>query len=169
MKAFRMLLVVGLFSIVGGSAYGREDEGIDAEALKAARELSAIVSKDTLAQMSAQMSSLVWPDVEQKLRARQTISAEQVTSLRTEFERIQLEFLSKLMESAPVIYARHFTASELRELIAFYRTPIGKKALSVLPQISKEVMALLMPQIPRLQSEVIRSFAKILRKQGLTI
>jgi len=169
MRVFQVFLIVGLSSVFSGGTNALADAGVDPEALKAARELSAIVSKDTLVQVCAQMSSLVWPDVERKLTAKQTISAEQVTSLRAEFERIQLDFMSRIMDDAPVVYAHHFTASELRELIAFYRTPIGKKAISVLPQVTTEIMALIMPQLPKIQGEVMKSFGKILRKHGLTI
>ena len=115
------------------------------------------------------MAAGLRPDIEEKLRAKQTFAAEQATSLRQEFERIQFDFLSKLMGDAPVIYARHFTASELRELTDFYRAPIGKKALSVLPQVTTELMALMMPRLPNLQQEVMQAFGKILRKHGLTI
>jgi hypothetical protein len=39
------------------------------------------------------------------------------------------------------IYDRHFTADELRELLAFYRTPIGHKLLAEQPAIAQEAMA----------------------------
>lgn len=38
------------------------------------------------------------------------------------------------------IYARHFTAAELRELIAFHQTPIGQRLIELQPQISRESM-----------------------------
>lgn len=38
------------------------------------------------------------------------------------------------------IYARHFSAAELRELIAFHRTPIGQRLIELQPQISRESM-----------------------------
>lgn len=38
------------------------------------------------------------------------------------------------------IYARHFTASELRELIAFHQTPIGQRLIELQPRISQESM-----------------------------
>ncbi|WP_437335293.1 DUF2059 domain-containing protein [Sorangium sp. So ce394] len=37
------------------------------------------------------------------------------------------------------IYAGKFTADELKELIKFYGTPVGKKAAKLLPEISGEV------------------------------
>lgn len=38
------------------------------------------------------------------------------------------------------IYEKHFTQDEIRELIAFYRSPIGTKMISVLPQLTQESM-----------------------------
>jgi uncharacterized protein len=37
-----------------------------------------------------------------------------------------------------VVYDRHFTTSELRQLIAFYKTPIGRKLLDEQPAIAQE-------------------------------
>lgn len=36
------------------------------------------------------------------------------------------------------IYARHFTADEMRELRAFYDTPLGKKTLAEMPSLISE-------------------------------
>lgn len=36
------------------------------------------------------------------------------------------------------IYMKHFTERELNHLIEFYESPLGKKSLSVLPQIMEE-------------------------------
>ncbi len=38
------------------------------------------------------------------------------------------------------LYARHFTADEMRQLAAFYRTPVGAKALEKMPQLMGEGM-----------------------------
>jgi len=58
------------------------------------------------------------------------------------------------------LYAERFTAPELRELIAFYRTPLGQKISLILPELMGEVgkkTAALMPE--RLPAA--------LRRQGL--
>ncbi|AZA66528.1 DUF2059 domain-containing protein [Chryseobacterium carnipullorum] len=36
------------------------------------------------------------------------------------------------------IYAKYYTESEIDELIKFYKSPVGKKTISVLPDIMKE-------------------------------
>lgn len=46
----------------------------------------------------------------------------------------------ELINMTAEIYAKHFTAQELDELIAFYKTPIGKKLIEKLPIITSESM-----------------------------
>lgn len=45
------------------------------------------------------------------------------------------------VELAVPIYDKHFSQGEIRELIAFYETPIGRKLTSKLPAITQESMA----------------------------
>ncbi|MFM7407780.1 MAG: DUF2059 domain-containing protein [Cuspidothrix sp.] len=40
------------------------------------------------------------------------------------------------------MYSKYFTNEEIKGIIAFYETPLGKKTLSVLPQISQESTAI---------------------------
>jgi hypothetical protein len=40
-----------------------------------------------------------------------------------------------------VVYDRHFSTDELRQLLAFYRSPIGRKLLDAQPGILRESMA----------------------------
>lgn len=44
----------------------------------------------------------------------------------------------KLIELVIPIYDKHLTAEDVRGLIAFYETPLGRKVVEVLPQISRE-------------------------------
>jgi len=47
--------------------------------------------------------------------------------------------LGKLVEDIGTeLYGKYFTEDELRDLITFYKTPTGKKTLSVLPQLLAE-------------------------------
>jgi hypothetical protein len=38
------------------------------------------------------------------------------------------------------LYARHFTVQEIRQLAAFYKTPVGAKLLTTMPQVMTESM-----------------------------
>lgn len=52
-----------------------------------------------------------------------------------------LERKSDLGDMVVEIYDRHFTTDELRQLLAFYHTPIGQKLLVEQPAIAQEAMA----------------------------
>ncbi|HEY5762958.1 MAG TPA: DUF2059 domain-containing protein [Rhodocyclaceae bacterium] len=45
------------------------------------------------------------------------------------------------MDTMYPVYDLHFTADELRQMIAFNSTPLGQKMLRVLPQVTQEGMA----------------------------
>jgi hypothetical protein len=40
------------------------------------------------------------------------------------------------------LYSKYFTNEEIKQMIAFYQTPLGQKTLSVMPQLSSESAAI---------------------------
>lgn len=46
----------------------------------------------------------------------------------------------KLIDNITDIYARHFTHDDVRGMIAFYETPVGKKVVGVMPNLTQEGM-----------------------------
>ena len=166
-RTIAVLALLALFGAPIGLRPAAAQNAATPESLQAARDLVAVVSKDTMGQLVTQVTAQVWPMLERGLRAKQPdISAAVLADLRKEFERIQFEFISKVMEDAPSIYARHFTTAELRQLLAFYQSPLGEKSLRVLPQITTETMALIMPRMQQLQAQVVEAFTKVLRDRG---
>ena len=84
----------------------------------------AVMSKDTVRQMVVGVTNQVWPSVERAIRSKRSdIDETTLSELRSEFERLQLQYMANVMADAPAIYARHLTAQELRDMTAFYRTP----------------------------------------------
>src|SRR5262245_16807260 len=72
--------------------------------LEAAQELFALMTRDMTGQVVAQLSAQVWPSVETSLRTKNPgINAAVLAELRTEFERIQLQFLAETLKDAPPI------------------------------------------------------------------
>jgi hypothetical protein len=47
--------------------------------------------------------------------------------------------LNQILELAVPAYDRHFSHEEIKELIKFYQTPLGQKAISTLPKLSNEL------------------------------
>jgi hypothetical protein len=46
--------------------------------------------------------------------------------------------IDDLMDQIALVYARHFTGDELRQLATFYRTPVGQKFLQTQPALMQE-------------------------------
>lgn len=59
--------------------------------------------------------------------------------------------LDTMLRETANLYARHFTADELRQITAFYKTPVGVKMLASMPQLMTESMQMgqriVMPRI----------------------
>ncbi len=162
MRSLRIVALVLL--LAGAGSYARADEP-SPEALAAAKELLAILSPDMMKQLTGSITASFWPVVEQKARAEK-IDEATIGELRAEFERIQVAFVTDAMKEAPPIYARHFTADELHQLAAFYRTPTGAKALHEIPQVMGEMTALLVPRLQDVQRQTSEGFSKILKDHG---
>ena len=58
------------------------------------------------------------------------------------------------------LYAKYYTEKELKDLIKFYRTPTGRKAIATLPQLTKEALEqsnqILLPEITQLLKEIMQ-------------
>ena len=55
----------------------------------------------------------------------------------------------EMMQWSAEVYAQRFTGTELKELLAFYRTPVGRKLASKLPEIMGEAgkkVSVVLPQ-----------------------
>jgi hypothetical protein len=50
------------------------------------------------------------------------------------------------------LYAKYFSVSELKDLVAFYKSPTGQRSLDVLPQLTMEAMQMIMSSMqPKIQ------------------
>lgn len=68
--------------------------------------------------------------------------------------------LGKLIEQVSYpIYDKYFTEPELRDILGFYKSSTGKKAIAVLPQVVGDSLSrtneILMPQMTKIMGEII--------------
>jgi len=134
------------------------------DTLAAARELSAIMTGDTVTQMTGAMATQIWPAIEQQLGAK--VDAATLAEIRTEFEHSLAAFTAEVMKDAPETYARHFSAQELRDMVAFYKSPSGAKALREMPKVMADVGSRMAPRMQALQEEMDGRMRAILQKHG---
>jgi hypothetical protein len=159
------ILVAGL----GASAVPASAQNEPApEAVQAAKELFSLVSGPMLNELTGRITSQVWPSLESTIRARNAaIDAATMNELRQEFERVQTTYVAEILDEAPAVYARYFTAQELRDIVAFYHTPLGAKTLKVMPQATADLFALIVPKLQGLDQKIGLAFQTILEKRGL--
>lgn len=59
------------------------------------------------------------------------------------------------------LYARFYTVQEVEQLTAFYKTPLGRKMLATMPQLSAESMAIsqrvLIPRVNAVLEKILRA------------
>jgi hypothetical protein len=72
-----------------------------------------------------------------------------------------------LLEQIVPVYHKHFTHPEIRELLAFYQTPIGRKAILVLPQVVNESMVAGQRWGQALGPEIEKRITAALRREGM--
>jgi hypothetical protein len=74
-----------------------------------------------------------------------------------------------MVERVIPIYDKYFTHSEIRELLAFYQTNIGRKTIDVLPKIVSESMVIGQAWGQSLAPEINRRVEATLKKEGIVI
>ena len=142
----------------------RAEDTPSPETLRAAQELAGIMTRDTIGQMSRALTAQIWPSIEGQFRAK--VDAATLAELKTVFEETLATFTGEVMKDAPAVYARNFTAKELRDMVAFYRTPTGAKALRVMPKVMTDVSAQLAPHLQAFRNDLNARIETVMVKHG---
>jgi len=95
-------------------------------------------------------------------RALDVMSAELSTYFKT-----KLGEPGQFLDLVVPIYDQHFTLAELRQLVAFYESPIGKKAIGEMPAIMQESMAVGQRWGESLAPEIQERLVAALRREKL--
>jgi uncharacterized protein len=74
--------------------------------------------------------------------------------------------LTELMDEVARIYAARFTEQELKEVVAFYKTPAGRKVIVEEPRVLDASMTHAQNWANKLSEEVIGKFRTEMKKKG---
>lgn len=75
--------------------------------------------------------------------------------------------LPAFVDEIAVLYTKHFTIDELRQLNAFYSSPVGQKSASVMPQIMQQSMQMGSAWGQQVAMDVLQKLAPKLRERGI--
>jgi len=171
-RVVRYIIVLGALGLAGALeiapvfSQNAESPGSagSPEALRAAADLMTVMSPQMIGQLSQQMTAAVWPNLETSLKSK--VDAATISDLHDEIERQIAKFTSENMKDAPALYTKYFSAQELNELAAFYRTATGAKALQVMPRLMGEFMTQMLPRMQGFQNELAVSVQNVMKKHG---
>jgi hypothetical protein len=120
------------------AAVSREPKPINPEKEKSIRRLLDLAgTKALMAQAMGQMEKTTRPELEGSLppgEYREKLIEVFFVKFRAKFD------VQKMVELAVPIYDKYFSLEEVQGLIHFYETPLGQKSISVLPQLTAELM-----------------------------
>jgi hypothetical protein len=130
---------------------------------------------DTQSHRIAAENLLIVMEVDKRLQplAEQVVETQlqQNPQLASQREVLQM-FLTRYLDWASVredtitAYTQAFTETELKQLTAFYTTPLGKKASEKMPQLAFIAGQIGLQQVQAHHTELQQMIEKVQRKQG---
>lgn len=112
---------------------------------------NAVLQDPKLRAMSKEQHDKLQPIVEE-------FAKKIFTEFTIEFEK-RVDIKKYLRETSSRLYKKYLTDAEVKDLIAFYKTPTGKKMLEVLPRISADALSgmqeTVLPQVNAIIRETV--------------
>jgi hypothetical protein len=133
------------------------------EALAAAREL--VVTMRTADQLKAVLPVIMKQLKPAIVQNRPEIERDYDAIMPQLLERMS-QRSSEIVDLTAAIYANNFSAEEIRQVTAFYRTPVGQKFLDKLPAITQASMAMGQKWGQSIAVEMRDKIIEELRKRG---
>ena len=155
-------LALGL-ALTGLPAGAQQPKPPSAAAIAAAKEILAMKKASTM--YAAAVPNIVQQTKDQLLQSNlnyQKDLNEVAAKLRTD---LQPRFVEITNEVA-LLYAQNFSEQELKEILAFYKTPAGQKLLKTQPKVIDSSMAFAQTWANKLSDEVIAKMREELKKKG---
>jgi hypothetical protein len=90
---------------------------------------------------------------------------EVAAQLRKDYEPKRAEILNEVSR----IYAQHFTEQELKDLVAFYKTPLGQKMITQEPIALDQSLKAAQDWASKFSDEVLQRFRAEMKKKGYTL
>ena len=134
--------------------------------LAAARDLLQATNTD------AQFATVIPMMFGQLKQSMPTANPKMQQELDQVFEEVQKQFIerrSEVLDQIAVLYARKFTADEMKSLADFYRSPIGQKFIVAVPELTAEAMKMGNVWGRRIGVDAERKVREEMKKRGFDL
>jgi len=165
MRLPRALVVVLTF--VAAAASAAAQSAPDPATLKEAQSLMSRFGVEALARQQVSQVSQRLGEMFQSVdlgKDKDELLSEMAQRMQKQME----VRLPKYVEDTTVIYARVFTLEELKELNAFYDSPLGRKLLQKMPELLRECNELSQRMGVEVFREVLQSMQAEFDKRGVS-
>lgn len=131
-------------------------------AMRAGTAISHMLDANPEIRMERAKNPAAWDAALRKIGEMQaTLTEQTITDIEPEMEAMTVR-----------TYAANFSVAELREIIAFYRKPIGQKIITRMPAVMSSAMQFVQEEIPKrmvpkmaaMQPEIQKTLAPLLPK-----
>ncbi len=157
------LLLTGALLLAAPQAYAQA--AVNEAALAEARKMMAVIKAEAMVQqMASQMMGLMAEALGKANPGKEAEIRAAVTDLiLPEFSAAMPEMLDDMAK----LYTLHFTAEELRAVIAFYETPVGRKTIEKMPVLMQQAMIMGQAASQRIVQRIIEKNGDALRARGI--
>jgi hypothetical protein len=166
MKRSHLPLVIALTAIgVALPLYARADDAIDPRVLAKARE---VLAAELPADQKEKMLGMVTGAFSRYVAAANPGREADVDQLvQVYFIPVLREHMGELSDIGARRFARGFTLNELDQLLAFYRSDLGRKLVEVQGKLDPDMMTQGPVITQRIFTEALQKMAPEMQKQGL--
>ena len=160
--AAALLAIAPSFSKAQEGAADEAKTPIDPERATAAEAMFSAMEMEKLLKESIEQGL----DTQMDQFRQMGLPEEGVAELYKEMLAFMVETMDweKLKPEFVRIYATAFTADEMKEIVAFYATPVGKKTISLTPKLMAEGMMIGQKKVEERQAELQQRITPILQK-----
>jgi hypothetical protein len=147
MKKVILVLMICIPSLMGYSQTKQES----------IKELFHVMQQDSI--MDKMFSSMI-PSMIEQMKSQHPINDSLANARSNEMMKAMMQttrlIMKKMMDEDMVaLYDKYFSQKEINDYIAFYKTPSGQKFIKVTPDISKDLMGIMMQKyVPEIQNAV---------------
>jgi len=143
---------------VGGSAQAQTPS-----ALAAARELVALKGGNSM------FAPLIPGVIERAKQSLVPTNPQLIDPLNQVAEQLKREYAPKSVEienEVARVYAQHFTEAELRDILAFYKSPVGRKMVTEEPKAIEQSLKAAQDWAAKFSDVVLERFRTEMKKKG---
>ena len=168
-KVFLTVLAAVVIVFTGSSSFSQQKVSPEKEALikellvvsgsaKGAKDAANMMSTIQKAESEKMINNMIENDKTLSAAEKEQLKTATLDSVRRMTQRVD-EFFEKEFDMTKAIddlmipiYDKHFTDSEIRDLVTFYRSPVGQKVITSMPELMMETMTGFMEKLgPKLR------------------